>query len=70
MATPTIGERVLHARDRLIAAESAVRNASIRYSDVDPLAVELFTARGALDAIEDVWQAQMEAARSVKGGVS
>lgn len=64
MATPTIGERVLNARDRLIAAESAVRSASICYSDVDPLAVELFRAQGALDAIEDVWQAQMAADRS------
>lgn len=68
MTEPTVAMRVLAARNRLFAAECAVRDAGIRYSDVDPLAVELFTARGALDVIEDVWQAEMEAARSTGGG--
>lgn len=63
MAELTIAERVLDARTRLVKAEFAVRDAGIRYSDIDPAVVELFQARGALDAIEDVWQAQMEAER-------
>lgn len=63
MAEPTIFERVNAARNRLVRAEFAVRDAGIRYSDTDPLAVELFTARGVLEAVEDVWQAQMNTGR-------
>lgn len=62
MSKPAVAELVLGARDRFIKAELAVRDAGLA-RDIDPALVEYYKAMGALDAVEDQWQAQMASKR-------
>lgn len=50
------------ARVRLVNAEFAVRDAGAS-RDVDPVVAEYLQAFGALEAVEDLWQAQMRSRR-------
>lgn len=55
-------ELVGAARNRHFKAEFALRDADIS-RDVDPAVAEFYRAEGALDAVEDQWQAQMRSDR-------